>query len=102
MYITESYVYFRWLFVEVLCHSFNFVNMRFVAKVVFFWNLFFINNFFKKIYFHKSLLHNFVYLLLHMFLWMNKFLFTENNFLPRLMNRKVTGLCIVSSKVFMP
>ena len=27
---------FRWLFLEVLCHSFNFVNMRFVAKVEFF------------------------------------------------------------------
>ena len=28
---------FRWVFVEVLRHSFNFVNMRFVGKVIFFF-----------------------------------------------------------------
>ena len=38
----------------------------------------------------------------HMFRWVNKFLFTENNFLPCLINRKVAGLRSVSSKVFKP
>ena len=95
---------FRWLFLEVLCHSFNFVNMRFVAKVEFFGIYFSLiissRRFtFTKVYYIILLS---LYLLLHMFPWMNKFLFTENNFLPPLMNRKVTGLCIVSSKVFMP
>ena len=38
----------------------------------------------------ESLLQNFVisFLLSHMFLWMNNFLFTENNFLPRLIKQE--------------
>ena len=95
---------FRWLFLEVLCHSFNFVNIRFVAKVIIFGIYFSLiissRRFtFTKVYYIILL---FLSLFLPMFSGMNKFLFTENNFLPHLMNRKVTGLCIVSSKVFMP
>ena len=90
----ESYEYFRPVFVEVLCHSF----MRF-AKVIFFpmkpwsqeinflwlwWN--------KKIYLHGKFIIEFIieflFLLSHMFPWMNKFLITENIFLPRLIKQE--------------
>ena len=74
----ESYEYFRPVFVEVLCHSF----MRF-AKVIFFPM-----KLYKKIYFHGKFIIEFIleflFLLSHMFPWMNKFLITENMFLPRL------------------
>ena len=90
----ESYEYFRPVFVEVLCHSF----MRF-AKVSFFpmkWC--------KKIYLHGKFIVEFIieflFLLTHMFPWVNKFLIAENLFLPRLVNRKAAS--IVSSKVFKP
>ena len=79
---------FRWVFVEVsqIFHSLNFVNMRFVVKVKFFPI-----KFYKKIYFHGNFITTFFlfsFLLSHMFPWMNKFLFTENNFLPRLINQE--------------
>ena len=74
----ESYEYFRPVFVEVLCHSF----MRF-AKVIFFPM-----KLYKKIYLHGKFIIEFVteflFLLLHMFPWMNKFLIAENLFFPRL------------------
>ena len=77
-YNLESYEYFRPVFVEVLCHSF----VRF-AKVIFF-----AMKLYKKIYLHGKFIIEFnielLFLLLHMFPWMNKFLITENMFLPRL------------------
>ena len=86
----------RPVFVEVLCHRF----MRF-AKVIFF-----LTKLYKKIYLHGKFIIEFIiefiFLLSHMFPWMNKFLITENMFLPRLVNRKAAGLRIVSSKVFKP
>ena len=52
----------------------------------------------KKIYLHGKFIIEFIieflFLLSHVFPWMNKFLITENTFLPR--------LHIVSSKVFKP
>ena len=85
IYNLESMYTFRWVFLEVFYHSFNFVNMRFVAKVIFFGIYFSLLNsarrfIFMKVYYGVLLL---LYLLLHMFPWMNKFLSTENNFLPR-------------------
>ena len=74
----ESYEYFRPVFVEVLCHSF----MRF-AKVIFFPM-----KLYKKVDLHGKFIIEFIIeflsLLSHMFPWMNKFLITENMFLPRL------------------
>ena len=72
-------------FYRSLCHSFNFVNMRFVVKVIFF-----------PIKFMESLLQNFIissftltYVPLdYLHAWMNKFLFTENNFLPLLIKQE--------------
>ena len=63
VYNLESYVYFyfRWVFEEVLCHSFNFVNMRFVAKVIFFGYLFFSIKFYRNIYFHGKLITEFCF-----------------------------------------
>ena len=73
----ESYEYFTLVFVEVLCHSF----MRF-AKVIFF-----LMKLYKKIYLHGKFIIEFIikflFLLSHMFPWMNKFLITENMFLPQ-------------------
>ena len=86
----------RPVFVEVLCHRF----MRF-AKVIFF-----LTKLYKEIYLHGKFIIEFIiefiFLLSHMFPWINKFLITENMFLPRLVNRKAAGLRIVSSKVFKP
>ena len=74
----ESYEYFRLVFVKVLCHSF----MRF-AKVIFFPM-----KMYKKIYLHRKFIIEFtielLFLLSDMFPWINKFLITENMFLPRL------------------
>ena len=67
----ESYGYFYMGICRSLCHSYNFVNMRFVVKVIFFPT---------KFYRKKCS---------HIFSWMNKFLFTENNFLPRLINQEI-------------
>ena len=71
----ESYEYFIPVFVEVLCHSF----MRFI---------FFPMKLYKKIYLHGKFIIEFIteflFLLSHMFPWMNKFLIAENMFLPRL------------------
>ena len=49
---------FRLVFVEVfqICHSFNFVNMRFAVKVTFFPI-----KFYKKIYFHGKFITEFCY-----------------------------------------
>ena len=52
---------FRWVFEEVLCHSFNFVNMRFVAKVIFFGYLFFSIKFYRNIYFHGKFITEFCF-----------------------------------------
>ena len=65
---------FRWVFVEVYAIvSFNFVNMRFLVKI-------------RRIYFHGKFIAEFCYLFFfsHIFPCMNEFLFTENNFLSRL------------------
>ena len=58
-----------------LCHSFKFINMRFVRNVTFFP----IKST-KRFTFMEILLKNFVisFLLSHMFPWLNKFLLTEN------------------------
>ena len=78
VYDLESYEYFKRVFVEVLCHSF----MRF-AKV-----MFFPMKLFKKIYLHGKFVIEFIieflFLLSHMFPWMNKFLITETMCLPHL------------------
>ena len=88
---------FRGVFVEVLCYKFNFVNMRFVVKVIFFGTYFSLlilqEDLFPWKVANKILL--FPLLLSHMFPWMNKFLFTENNFLPRLIKEE----SILSKKV---
>ena len=49
---------FRSVFVEVfqICHSLNFVNMRFAVKVIFFPV-----EFYKKIYFHGKFITEFCY-----------------------------------------
>ena len=67
-----------------LCYSFNFVNMRFAVEIKFF-----AIKLCKKIYFHVKFVTEFYFLFFfsHMFNWMNKFFFTENNFLPRLINK---------------
>ena len=61
---------------------------------------------YKKIYLHGKFIIEFIieflFLLSHMFPWMNKFLITGNMFLPRLVNRKAAGLRIVSFKVLKP
>ena len=51
---------YRWVFVEVLCHSFDFVNMRFAAKVIFFGIYFSLLNSARRFTFMESLLQNFV------------------------------------------
>ena len=63
---------------RTLCHSFNFVNMRFV-KIIFF----------PVIYLHGKFITEFYFFLFsYMFSWMNKFLFTENMFLPRIIKQE--------------
>ena len=78
---------FRCVFVGVfqICHSFSFANMRFLVKVIFF-----LLNPTRRFTFMESLLQNFVisFFTSHMFPWMNKFLFTENSFLPRLIKQE--------------
>ena len=74
----ESYEYFRPVFVEVLCHSF----MRFVKVIFFPMKLYKKNLLAWKVYYR--IYYIFSFLLSHMFPWMNKFLITENRFLPRL------------------
>ena len=78
VYNLESYEYFRPVFVEVLCHSF----MRFAKAIFFPLELY------KKNYLHGKFIIEFIieflFLLLHNFPWMNKFLITENILLPRL------------------
>ena len=90
-------------FVEICRSLFH----TFVLKI---WDLllryiFLSIQYFTKIYFIESLLQNFVIcffvVISHMFLWMNKFPFTGNNFLPHLKKRKVKVLSIVSFKVFL-
>ena len=75
-------------FTRSLYQSFSFENMRVVAEVIFFPI-----RFYRKIYFIENLLQNFVFsffiLLSRMFPWMNKFLFTGNSFLPRLIKKEV-------------
>ena len=68
-----------------LDHSFfNFANLRFVADVTFFPI-----KLYKKNYFHgKFITESFLFLLPHMLSWMTKFLFTENNLLPRLIKQE--------------
>ena len=51
---------FRAIFVEVLCHSFNFVNMIFVVKVIFSGTYFSVLHSTRRFTFTKSLLQNFV------------------------------------------
>ena len=57
-------------FTILISHSFNFVNMTFIVK-------------FRRIYFHGMFITELCFLFSHIFPWINKFLFTENNFLPR-------------------
>ena len=67
-----------------LCHFFNFVNMRFVVKVIFFSI-----KFYKKIYSRGKFVTEFCFFLLSlMFLWKNMFLFIENDFLFRLIKQE--------------
>ena len=90
----------QWVFVEVYVSFFNFVNLSFAAKVTFLPI-----KFYEKIYFYGKFITEFCFFFFyssHMFPWMTKFLFTENNFFPRLINRKVTDIDVVSSTVFMP
>ena len=79
VYNLESYEYFKMGVCTCLCHSFNFVNMRFVVKVIFFGTYFSLLNSTRRFTFMESLLQNIVisfFLLSHMFPWMNKFRFT--------------------------
>ena len=77
-----------------LYHSFNFVNMRFVVKVIFFPI-----KFYKKIYFHGNFItkFHFFFLLSYIFPWINKFLLTESYCLPRLIKQENcrSGHCIL-------
>ena len=73
----ESYEYFRPVFIEVLCQFYEICKSYiFPMKLC------------KKIYLHGKFIIEFIieflFLLSHMFPWMNKFLITENMFLPRL------------------
>ena len=108
----ESYEYFRPVFVDILCHSFmRFAEVIFfrclencprgklppVRVRVWFGGNFprgaggaiflepvFPMKLYKKIYLHGKFIIEFLFLLPHMFPWMNKFPITENMFLPRL------------------
>ena len=86
VYNLESYEFFYMGICRSLCHSFNFVDMRFVVTVIFFPI-----KFYRKIYGHGKFLEFCCFFFFsHIFPWMDKFLFTENNFLPCSINRKVT------------
>ena len=74
-----------------LYYSFNFVNMRFLVKLYFS-----LLNSTRRFTFMESLL------LSHMFPCMNKFLFTEDNFLPRLIKQESNSSPHCTSRVFMP
>ena len=50
---------FRWVIAEVLCHGFNFVNMRIVVKVIFFGTYFSLSNSIRRFSFIESLLQDF-------------------------------------------
>ena len=82
VYNLDPYEYFRRMFVEVLCYSF----MRFAKVIISPIKLH------KKISLHEkfiiAFIIEFLFLLSHMFPWMNKFLITAKMFLPRLVNRK--------------
>ena len=60
---------FRWVFAERLRQSFNFANMRFAVKVIFFGTYISLLNFTRKFTFMESLLQNFIisFLLSYMF-----------------------------------
>ena len=67
-----------------LCHSFNFVNMRFIVKVIFFPI-----KFYKKLYFHGKFITDFVVsFFILTYVPLNKFVFTENNDLPCLIKQE--------------
>ena len=51
---------FRWVFAERLRQSFNFANMRFAVKVIFFGTYFSLLNFTRTFTFMESLLQNFI------------------------------------------
>ena len=51
---------FRWVIAEVLCHGFNFVNVRIVVKVMFFGTYFSLSNSTRRFSFVESLLQDFV------------------------------------------
>ena len=51
---------FRGVFVEVLCHSFNFINMRFVVKVIFLGTYFSLLNSTTRFTFMERLVQNFI------------------------------------------
>ena len=74
-----------------LCHSYNFVNMRFVVK-----DKCFPIKCNRKIYFHGKFITEFYYFFFfsYMFLRMNKFLFTE---IPCLMKQGSYSCCIFQS-----
>ena len=98
VYNLESYEFFCMDICRCLCHSFNFVNMIFVVMVIFFP----IKSY-GKIYCHSKILEFcYFFFFSHIFPWMNKFLFTENKYLPCSINRKVTVPRVLSSKLFKP
>ena len=73
--------------------------MRFVVEVIFFFI-----KFYRKTFFMESLLQNLVipvFTLVYLSLD-EKFIFTENNFCPCLIKKKVTTLYIAYSKMFLP
>ena len=78
-------------------HRFNFENMRYVAEV-----LFFPIKFYRKIYFHEKFVTVFCYscFTLHMFHWMNKFSFRENNFLACLIKKETYRSSLYFPKCF--
>ena len=56
IYNLESYGYFLMGFCRSICHSFNFLNVRFKAEV-----MFFSIKFSKKIYFHVKFVNEFIF-----------------------------------------
>ena len=57
VYNLESQTYFKMDICRSLCHSFNFISMRFAVKIKIFRT-----KFYRKIYFHGKFITEFCYL----------------------------------------
>ena len=83
--IWKCVYWFRIYWFITLCHSFGIVNMRFVVKVIFFPHYILREELRSWKVFYRIFL--FLFFFSQMILWMNKLLFTENNFLHLLLEQ---------------